>query len=151
MKKVVAYKSGYGAPLETDPKRAYAWSLEKNSDKEISFSSALWILENRDKIKSLINDYEKEIFLEELGYKNTVEELVKEITKENNKMTKELIKGYTTEEIQGKIEWEGLEYFLLHYIDIDNIQCEDFKKSVMQFRLSYEDIADTLENEGINI
>lgn len=63
----------------------------------------------------------------------------------------ELIKGYTTEEIQGKIEWEGLEYFLLNYIDIDNIQCEDFKKSVQQFQLAYEDIVDTLEDEGIEI
>lgn len=64
---------------------------------------------------------------------------------------RELIKGYSSEDLQSKIEWEGLEYFLLNYINIDNIQCEDFKKSVQQFRLAYEDIVDTLENEGIEI
>lgn len=66
-------------------------------------------------------------------------------------MTKELIKGYTAEDIQHKIDYEGLEYFLLDYIDIDAIQCEDFRKSVQQFRLIYEDIVDTLENEGVEI
>lgn len=63
----------------------------------------------------------------------------------------QLIEGYTTEELTSKIEYEGLEYFLLHYLDIDEITCEDFRKSVQQFRLAYDDIVDTLEDEGVEL
>lgn len=67
MDKVTAYKAGNGAPLETDPTRAFAWKLEAMSEKRVSFSNALWILQNSDKIKAIIDEYKNE---EEFGAKN---------------------------------------------------------------------------------
>lgn len=61
MDKVTAYKACPGAPLETNPVRAYAWKLEKISEKKISFSAALWILENPLEVKSIIDECDEEI------------------------------------------------------------------------------------------
>lgn len=63
----------------------------------------------------------------------------------------QLIKGYSTEDIQSKIEWEGVEYFLLDYLDIDLIECKDFKKEVQTLRLAFQEAIDTLGNKGIKI
>lgn len=69
MEKVTAYKCP-GGILETDPIRAYAWKLHKESKKHlgngdynlaIEFSAALWIIDNKDKVKALLNEFEKEI------------------------------------------------------------------------------------------
>ena len=66
-------------------------------------------------------------------------------------MKKQLIEGYTVEDLQCKIEYEGLEYFLLDYIDADKIQCPDFKRDVYKFRAIHDNICDTLRNEGVDI
>ena len=60
MKKVTAYKARSGAPLETDPLRAYAWEMEIVSEKNVSFGSALWILNNADTVRQLLDEYEDE-------------------------------------------------------------------------------------------
>lgn len=70
MEKVTAYRCPNGA-LETDPLRAFAWKLNhlskkqsqefSSSSEKIDFSSALWLLENKDAVKELIADYEKEL------------------------------------------------------------------------------------------
>jgi hypothetical protein len=63
MKKVSAYQCP-GGILETDPKRAAAWNLyycAKDAKENVSFSSALWIIENKDIVIKLINEYDLEI------------------------------------------------------------------------------------------
>lgn len=60
MKKVTAYKGSKGAPLETDPLRAYAWELENISENHVSFGSALWILDNIERVRKLLDEYEDE-------------------------------------------------------------------------------------------
>ena len=69
MEKVTAYRCPNGA-LETDPLRAFAWKLNHLSkqsrefgspSEKIDFSSSLWLLENKDAVKDLIADYEKEL------------------------------------------------------------------------------------------
>ncbi len=63
MKKVIAYKSDNHV-LETDPIRAAAWDLNhksKNGGNEISFSAALWLLNNKDTISEIFENLKKEI------------------------------------------------------------------------------------------
>ena len=69
MEKVTAYRCPNGA-LETDPLRAFAWKLSHLSKKsrefsspseKIDFSAALWLFENKDVVKALIDEYEKEL------------------------------------------------------------------------------------------
>ena len=62
-----------------------------------------------------------------------------------------LIKYYTVEDLQHKIEYEGLGYFILYYLDTDLIECESFRKSVQQFKLAHEDIIQALENAGVDL
>jgi hypothetical protein len=59
-KKVMAYKLFAGAPLETDPKRAYAWLIAKESESKIGFTQALWIIENAKRVKQIIDEYQTE-------------------------------------------------------------------------------------------
>ena len=68
MEKVTAYRCP-GGTLETDPLRAFAWKLNHLSKQsrefggpaeKIDFSSALWLLENKDAVKNLIAEYESE-------------------------------------------------------------------------------------------
>lgn len=61
MEKVTAYRAGKGAPLETDPLRAYAWKLTNISDNQVGFSDALWILQNGLDVSIIISQYEKEV------------------------------------------------------------------------------------------
>lgn len=63
MKKVIAYRSKNHA-LETDPLRATAWDLtylSKESGSEISFTAALWILNNQETITQLFAELKKEL------------------------------------------------------------------------------------------
>ena len=71
MKKVTAYVCPKGN-LERDPTRAFAWKLHaisvpKRSDpitspKEVlDFSQALWIVENRNEVLKLLEEYEAEL------------------------------------------------------------------------------------------
>lgn len=60
MKKVTAYKARSGAPLETDPLRAYAWELEIVSEKIVNFGAALWVLDHADTVRQLLDEYEDE-------------------------------------------------------------------------------------------
>jgi hypothetical protein len=69
MEKVTAYKAP-GGILETNPLRAFAWKLHHISKQhsefgspghKIEFSEALWLLENKEAVKALIADYEKEL------------------------------------------------------------------------------------------
>ena len=53
---------------------------------------------------------------------------------------KQLIKGFTNDELLGKIDSEGIEYFFLSYIDVDSIQDLDLCKAVRQFKLAFEEI-----------
>lgn len=63
MKKVIAYKAENHV-LETDPVRASAWDLKylsKESGSEISFTVALWILNNQETITQLFAELKKEL------------------------------------------------------------------------------------------
>jgi hypothetical protein len=53
---------------------------------------------------------------------------------------KQLVKGFTNDELLGKIDNEGIEYFFLSYIDVDSIQDVDLRKAVQQFKLAFEEI-----------
>ena len=59
MDKVTAYKCSGGA-LEVNPERAFAWELNKLGD-SISFSTALFLIENRTKITEIFNELDKEL------------------------------------------------------------------------------------------
>lgn len=65
IEKVTAYKVKNA--LETDPKRAYAWELENISEKHVSFGSALWILDNIETMRKLLEQYESETTNIEIG------------------------------------------------------------------------------------
>lgn len=66
MEKTVCYKCSTGQ-LETDVHRAFAWELERalnnNNDDNfngvISFSEALFLLKNKNLIKTIFNEYEQ--------------------------------------------------------------------------------------------
>ena len=63
MKKVTAYRSKNHA-LETDPLRAAAWDLtylSKECGSEISFTAALWIVNNQETITKLFTELKKEL------------------------------------------------------------------------------------------
>lgn len=68
LNKVEAYKCPNGA-LETDPVRAFAWKLSSLSatssttgtHNRLDFSECLWILENRDAVKKVIEALEREL------------------------------------------------------------------------------------------
>jgi len=66
--KIEAYRCPNGA-METDPVRAFAWSLSHLSKEtspmgtstKLEFSECLWILENRTLVKQVIEALEKEL------------------------------------------------------------------------------------------
>lgn len=65
-------------------------------------------------------------------------------------MSKQLMRNMTNEDLLGKIESEGPEYFFLEYIDPDSIQDEALRKDVRTLRLIWEEIMsiiDELEDE----
>jgi len=57
--KVKAYRCPKGM-LETDPTRAFAWILEAASNENLSFSNCLWILENAQQVRMVLDSYEHE-------------------------------------------------------------------------------------------
>lgn len=66
--KIEAYRCPNGA-LETDPVRAFAWKLSDLSSKsssggtytKLEFSQSLWVLENKEMVKRVIESLEKEL------------------------------------------------------------------------------------------
>lgn len=65
-------------------------------------------------------------------------------------MTKQLMRNMTNEDLLGKIESEGPEYFFLEYVDPDSIQDEYLRSNVRTLRLVWEEIMseiDELEGE----
>lgn len=52
----------------------------------------------------------------------------------------QLVKGFTNEELFEKAEYEGIEYMFLDYLSIEDIQDEDLRKAVQQFKLAFEEI-----------
>lgn len=58
---------------------------------------------------------------------------------------RQLVKGFTNEELWRKAEYEGIEYLFLDYLSIDSIIDEDLKKVVQQFQLAFEEIQSTLD------
>lgn len=63
-------------------------------------------------------------------------------------MTKQLMRNMTNEELLSKIDWEGVEYYFLDYVDLDSIADVDLRKSVKQLKLAWEEILSTLEEIG---
>lgn len=59
---------------------------------------------------------------------------------------KQLVKGFTNEELWYKAEYEGLEYLFLDYLDLDQIIDPDLRKLAQQFKLAYEEIQSILED-----
>jgi len=57
---------------------------------------------------------------------------------------RQLVKGFTNEELFNKAEYEGIEYLFLDYLDIDNILDYDLQKAVQQYRLAFEEIQSIL-------
>ena len=65
-------------------------------------------------------------------------------------MTKQLMRNMTNEDLLGKIESEGPEYFFLEYVDPDSIQDEYLRNNVRTLRMVWEEIMseiDELEDE----
>ena len=66
--KIEAYRCPNGV-LEKDPVRAFAWKLSDLSSKsssngtytKLEFSQSLWVLENKDIVKKVIEALEKEL------------------------------------------------------------------------------------------
>lgn len=63
-------------------------------------------------------------------------------------MTKQLMRNMTNEELLSKIDWEGIEYYFLDYVDPNSIADVDLRKSVKQLKLAWEEILSTLEEIG---
>lgn len=63
---------------------------------------------------------------------------------------RDLMYNMTNEDLLGKIDNEGPEYFFLDYVDPDSIKDEDLRKNVQALRLAWEEIlmvVDELEEE----
>lgn len=63
---------------------------------------------------------------------------------------RDLMYDMTNEDLLGKIDVEGPEYFFLEYVDPDSIKDEDLRKNVQALRLAWEEIlmvVDELEEE----
>ena len=63
-------------------------------------------------------------------------------------MSKQLMRNMTNEELLNKIDWEGIEYYFLDYVDPNSIADVDLRKSVRQLKLAWEEILSTLEEIG---
>lgn len=59
---------------------------------------------------------------------------------------KQLVKGFTNEQLWYKAEHEGLEYLFLDYLDLDEILDSDLRKLAQQFKLAYEEIQTILQD-----
>lgn len=63
---------------------------------------------------------------------------------------RDLMYNMTNEDLLGKIDNEGPEYFFLDYISLDSIKDEELRKNVQALRLAWEEIlmvVDELEEE----
>lgn len=56
-----------------------------------------------------------------------------------------LMHNMTNEELLGKIESEGPEYFFLDYISLDSIKDEELRKNVQTLRLAWEEIVEIID------
>lgn len=56
-----------------------------------------------------------------------------------------LMHNMTNEELLGKIESEGPEYFFLDYISLDSIKDEELRKNVQTLRLAWEEIVEIVD------
>lgn len=56
-----------------------------------------------------------------------------------------LMHNMTNEELLGKIESEGPEYFFLDYISLDSIKDEELRKNVQALRLAWEEIMEIVD------
>lgn len=58
------------------------------------------------------------------------------------------MRDMTNEDLLGKIEWEGIEYFFLEYLDLNSIADVELRKSVNQLKQAWGEILFTLEEIG---
>ena len=63
----------------------------------------------------------------------------------------ELVKGFTLEELEYKIESEGIEYFFLSYISPENVKDKELKIAVEKFKDSFSDIISILQEHGLDV
>ncbi len=63
-------------------------------------------------------------------------------------MTKQLMRDMTDEELLNKIDWEGIEYFFLEYVDPNSIADLELRKSVNQLKQAWGEILFTLGEIG---
>ncbi len=63
----------------------------------------------------------------------------------------ELVKGYDNENLEGKIENEGLDYFFNGYISFENIIYPELREAVWEYRKAREQILYVLEKNGIEV
>lgn len=61
-----------------------------------------------------------------------------------------LMKNMTNEEMEEKIEYEGLEYFLENYVDPEEIVDPQFKAVVIQWNTAYDRIKAFLDDAEIS-
>ncbi len=57
---------------------------------------------------------------------------------------RQLVKGFTNEELFNKAEYEGIEYTFLDYLNIDDIQDKQLLKATRNFRLAFDEIQSIL-------
>lgn len=58
---------------------------------------------------------------------------------------RDLMYNMTNEDLLGKIESEGPEYFFLDYISLDSIKDEELRKNVQALRLAWEEIMEIVD------
>lgn len=63
----------------------------------------------------------------------------------------ELVKGYTIENLEGKIENEGLDYFFNGYISVENIVDKELQKAVFDYHAARDLIIYILEKHGVEV
>lgn len=63
----------------------------------------------------------------------------------------ELIKGYDKENLEGKIENEGLDYFFNGYISYENIVDAELREAVWSYLEAREQIVYVLEKHGVEV
>lgn len=62
----------------------------------------------------------------------------------------DLIKGFTHESLQHKIEYEGFDYFFTSYISYDDILDADLREALIEFLDAREKLIAILEDNGID-
>lgn len=63
----------------------------------------------------------------------------------------ELIKDWTIEDLEAKLENEGLDYFFTSYISVNTIVDNNLKKAVEQYLEARGEILSILEEHGVEI